>query len=308
MNKQNKYFMLLDDYSDKTERVIELLNSKRFSYTKQITPDLEVRLIISHIGWRSNWKLENVETACNYLLENINQNKVKYELKGGISNGPDFQKKGERYFNFTCYISDCETIIENSLSEEECFNKFLELSKKKSTEICKARLLHLFLPLDIDMQALEMIQNDPEKVNKYLLGDKDRDIEGMFEGREGDEHYRQKLYDLWHLLGKQDYLGQIGKNASSEVEICTPIDNSSPLLQKLAGLDDYDPKESPVYNFLESLDTRKKDDMDVTAEDLCKPFNLEIEVNGKKEEIKSFHNWYCVLASCLRDAEGCEGK
>jgi len=136
----------------------------------------------------------------------------------------------------------------------------------------------------------------------------DRDVEGMFENRESDEHYRQKLYDLWHLLGKKYYLRQIGKNASSKVENLTPIDNPHDDLLKLAGLSNGNPKGFAIYTFLESLDTGKKDDRDITAEDLCKPFNLVIEVNGKKEEIKSFHNWYCALASCLRGAEGCEGK
>ena len=202
--------------------------------------------------------------------------------------------------NFELLMSGIEKCAKNNQINTECFDII-------SPQRIKTTLLHLFLPLDIDMQALEIIKDDPGEVKKYLWGDKDRDIEGMFESREGNEHYRQKLYDLWHLLGKQDYLRQIGKKASSKVERFTPIDNSSPLLQKLAGLDD-DPKESPVYNFLESLDTGKKDDRDVTAEDLCMPFNLKIEVNGKKEEIKSFHNWYCALASCLRGAEGCEGK
>lgn len=187
---------------------------------------------------------------------------------------------------------------QNSKHIDEALDLVDKEYKKKNLSKLFKNLLHLFLPIDIDMQALEIIKDDPGEVKKYLWGDKDRDIniEGMFESREGDDHYRQKLYDLWHLLGKQDYLRQIGKNASSKVESFTPIDNPSPFLRKLAGLDD-DPKESPVYNFLESLDTGKKDDRDITAEDFCKPFK-DMKVND--EGIESFPKWYRVLAKELR--------
>lgn len=242
--------------------------------------------------------LRNIGNATEIL------NRCQFNHKFGVTdNDEQYKRKVREAWSFDD--------VESWDPLKDRFKEGLKKGLKGQEKVIKAttnQILHLFLPIDIDMQALEMIQNDLGKVNKYLWGDKDRDIEGMFEGREGDEHYRQKLYDLWHLLGKKDHLRHIDKNASSKVEIFTPIDNSSPFLQKLAGLDDDDPKESPVYNFLESLDTGKKDDRDVTAEDLCKPFNLEIEVNGKKEEINSFHNWYCALASCLRGAEGCEGK
>ena len=197
---------------------------------------------------------------------------------------------------------------QNSKHIDEALDLVDKEYKKKNLSKLFKNLLHLFLPIDIDMQALEIIKDDPGEVKKYLWGDKDRDIniEGMFESREGDEHYRQKLYDFWYLLGKKDYLMQIGKNASSKAKSFTPIDNHSPSIQQLAGLSNEDPKESPIYEFLESIDTGKKGDIHLTAEDLCKSFNFEVEVNGKKEKNKSFHNWYCALASCLRGAEGSE--
>lgn len=306
MNKQNKYFMLLDDGCDKTEKVIELLKFKSFSYTKQITSNLEVRLIISHIGWRSNWNLTNVEAACKLLLNDINEKKVKYELKGGISNGPDYRKAGDKYFDFTCYISDCESIIENSTSEVECFNKFLELSKKKSTETCIANLFHLFLPLDIDMQALA-----DKKVNKKeYLQEMSNNLEVLYRLKKYDSkninhHYQQKLYDLWYLLRSgirnKELLVEIEKHASSELKNLTPIDNPSNELLVIAGINNKNPKASRVYKFFESLDARKVEGKDLAeaVDYLCKPF-INIKIKGN-DDITTFHDWYCALAKCLRN-------
>jgi len=158
-------------------------------------------------------------------------------------------------------------------------------------------ILSLFLPLDIDMQALEIIKNDLEKVNKYLWGDKDKNIEGMFESHKSGEHYRQKLYDFWHLLGKKEYLEEIRESASSKVKSLTPIDNPSTSIQQLAGLNNRDPKETLIYKFLESLDTAKKDSTNITAKDLCEPFK-NLKVNDK--EMKSVPKWYRALAEELR--------
>ena len=174
---------------------------------------------------------------------------------------------------------------------------FPKIKARKDRQKAFLDILHIFLPLDIYMQALETA----EKKDDYLK-DMHTDLEKLYDSekymdKEKKEHYRQKLYDLWFLLEPSK---ENERRASPEAKKLTSIDNNPPdNLLKLARLGNGIPEESPIYKFLGVLDTG----MDVTAEDLCKPFNLEIEVNGKKEEIKSFHNWYCALASCLRGAE-----
>ena len=203
-------------------------------------------------------------------------------------------------------IKELAEVLKSDINKaKEMFDNLCEYIKKKSTELTPAFLLHLFLPLDIDMQALQATKNPKDYLNDIYT-----DLDKLYKSgkyKEGkiDEHYRQKLYDLWYLLEPSK---ENNRRASPEAKKLTSTDNPHDDLLKLAGLSNGKSEEFPVYNFLESLDTRKKDDMDVTAEDLCKPFNLEIEVNGKKKEINSFHNWYCALASCLSEAEGCEGK
>jgi len=195
-------------------------------------------------------------------------------------------------------------------TDKRLVDKILNVITKKkhtSTNCPKIRdqekiistILHLFLPLDIDMQAMKTTKNPKDYLNDMYADLEDLYNLDKYKGRDKNDHYRQKLYDLWDLL---ELSKENKRRASPEAKKLTSIGIPDALL-KLAGLSNGNPKESPIYKFLGVLDTGKKDDMDVTAEDLCKPFNLEIEVNGKKEEINSFHNWYCALASCLRGAE-----
>jgi len=147
-------------------------------------------------------------------------------------------------------------------------------------------LLHLFLPLDIDMQALKMIKNNTEKAQKYR--------EEMFQTRSSDKHYRQKLYDLWYLLGEK---GDGTLKPSPEAYKLIPIGDlkGKNTLRRLAGLDNKNPKESPIYKFLEYLDTVMKDNKSIANEItyLLKPFN--------ENNIKSFYDWYRALDECLKD-------
>lgn len=152
----------------------------------------------------------------------------------------------------------------------------------------KNYILHLFLPLDLDMQALEMIKDDKEKVKKYLWGDSGNKIEGMFQNRKDNEHYRKKLSDLWSKVDELTKSGSI---------------NNINDLRKLVGLDNGKTEESQIYKFLESLDTCKEDDKNVTVAPLCNPFK-EWKINDK--EINSFHDWYCALAGCLKGGRACK--
>ncbi len=256
-------FIFVDDESEKTERIIALLNSKKYSHATSISDSLAVRLIISHIGWRSNWDVDKIDSGCRNLIESLIDNKVSYELKGGVSNGPDFQRAADKYFDFTCYISDCETIIENSRSEEECFNKFLELSKKKSIERLKSQLLHLFLPLDIDMQALEILNKKKKNGEKAK-----RSEEYLAEMYEDKIKYSQKLLDL----------------QEKAKELPQEIDKDH--FNKLCGI-----TNENVYKFFEMLDRKETDHN--------KLLKHKWGING----VTSFHDWFCKLAECLRSKQ-----
>jgi len=295
-----------EDFIDKLRKkkdsiVVFYTHTQEFTETNK---DIDKGIVLWHIPSKKD--IKNLKEYCD-----INQERILFIGKSGLS---DIRKEAEKAKLFklvvgsfdTTKIKSCFRLDKSPLDFNSIYNCLSGESKKAEIDKTIYQILHLFLPLDIDMQTLEILKDDAGKIEKYLWGDKHTDIEGMFESREGDEHYRQKLYDLWHLLGKQDYLTQIDKSTSSEIENLMPINNPSLSLQKLAGFNNRAPKESQIYKFFESIDTAKKDDMDVTAEDLCKPFNLEVEVSGKKEKIKSFHNWYCALASCMREAEGSE--
>ena len=159
-------------------------------------------------------EIEILKRYCN----NINQKRILFIGKSGLS---AIREKAEETKLFklvvarfnTTKVKNCFKLDSGDLDFDSIYNCLSGESKKAEIDKTIYQILHLFLPLDIDMQTLEILKDDTEKVETYLHGDKYTDIEGMFESREGDEHYRQKLYDLWHLLGKQDYLRQIGKKA-----------------------------------------------------------------------------------------------
>ena len=307
----------LNEYFDKeghdtvkrehVEDVVDVLKSQTDAYSKTV---LIWHLTSLCFGDNYIEDDDELKSAVQYFKDNLS---IVLDFKLAVSDNHNFYNAAKEisWFDFADSWYQLRTLfkIKDGYSLVKGLKSLPSIKKKDEISNTTSFLRHLFLPIDIDMQALEIIKDDAGKVEKYLWGDKYTDIEGMFEGREGDEHYRQKLYDLWHLLGKQDYLRQIGKDPSSKVEHLAPIDNPSPSLQKLAGLSNGNPKESPIYQFLKALDERKKDGNDLKEEVdyLLTPFK-SIELKIGDDEINSFQDWYCALDSCLREAEGCEGK
>ncbi len=192
-------------------------------------------------------------------------------------------------------------ILENSNSEKikQDFLALFELFNKSPIDklfIRKRYLLHLFLPLDIDMQALKATENQEGYLNNMRTDLDEPYKSGKYKDGKIDEHYRQKLYDLWFLLKPSE---ENKERASPEGIKLTPINNPHDDLLKLAGLGNGISEESPIYKFLESLDERKTKAINY----LLEPFESSDlkECDGK--EINSFHDWYCALASCLRGVE-----
>lgn len=145
------------------------------------------------------------------------------------------------------------------------------------------QLLHLFLPLDIDMQALAIIHKveDKKRADKdildYLINSKEP--QGMLRNRSG---YKAKLTEALDTVKKVKEL----KNKED-------IQN---LLEARKG-------------FLEMLDKMKVEVGRATSENAAKA-TVNNYLNSKEnkfwENVNSFHAWYCALAECLRGEEACK--
>ncbi len=301
--------LIFDPANDRNiQWVIEKLDSSQFqkrdykeiskvALKVEVKDISQVQAVIYHAGGSGGVSVEQAGINIDELLS-FRSEKDSFIY---LSDGPNYRDIGKKdkalkiVDTSSNFKEDIKKIIEyESIS---CYDAILRYCKKKAEIISFSLLLHLFLPLDIDMQALEMIQGDSEKVKKYLWGDKD--VEGMFQSRKGDEHYRQKLYDLWYLIGEKPPEDNKWK-PSEEAKKLTPINNPDHNLRKLTGLDNGRTEESQIYKFFKFLDTCKKNDKNVTAASLSKPFK-DWKINDR--EINSFHNWYSELASCFKGGD-----
>ena len=128
----------------------------------------------------------------------------------------------------------------------------------------------LFLPLDIDMQALEILAK--KKENGVKIKNPKEYLEEIYAD---NIDYVQKLKEL-----------QAKVNTIGEIE---GIDKER--LEKIVGIGNEN-----VDQFFEKLGGKKND----PDEFLGHSWGID--------RVNSFHDWYCALSSCLRGAEGCEGK
>ncbi|MFQ5455624.1 MAG: hypothetical protein ACE5EA_05380 [Nitrospirota bacterium] len=154
----------------------------------------------------------------------------------------------------------------------------------------------LFLPLDIDMQALAEILNDgklenskkEKKIIDYLTTEEEP--KGMFKDNlENNVDYKKKL--------------NVAQKKAKETE---KVKNND-IIRRLLGLENKE--DSRILKFMELLNS-KKDEVKKNgkipienAKDIINYFsqNGGWKVKGANPEvIKSFHDWYRVLDSCLR--------
>jgi len=186
------------------------------------------------------------------------------------------------------------------------FEQLWEYLEKKSHKNLTFLLLHLVLPLDIDMQAIQILKERRDKEHS-------KTPEEYFDELQNDgTNYLQKLSDLWWIIAgfdKTDYGSEFAELPSPSKEskdlvkdkslslVTSGTDLDMGLLKHLSGLtDECKPnKDSAVYKFFESLGTGE-------INDLYNPFNIKI--NNK--DIISFHDWYCALAECLRGEDACK--
>lgn len=285
-------------------------------------------LVISEAIYDSNQSLTETDIEdCKIKVENDWYFLKEKETSEHISDVVDrLNKKGnfrlilihrgieDKYLNslrnglphIACKIGGFHTIGDEIKDRIEKYDTdyVIEYYEKKRLNDLKSQILQLFLPIDIDMQALKTTENAEAYLNDMYAG-----LEELYKlekdnERNKNEHYRQKLYDLWYLL---DPTKGNKERASAEAKKLTPISNPSDDLRKLVRLDSGKPEKSPIYQFLESLDKQKKDGNDLKEEVdfLLAPFKSSgLKIGGN--EIKSFHDWYCALASCLRGEEACK--
>lgn len=137
------------------------------------------------------------------------------------------------------------------------------LQKQQITEY----FLSLFLPLDIDMQALEDMEKS--KRTGYL--------EEMRVGKTG--FYIELLSSMAEILKK-----------NLDVKL-------SETFFSISGLNkDFEPDQtSYIYKFLECLDNNSKE-ADVLLNYFANSWPNE-------KNISSFHDWYSELASCFREGK-----
>ncbi|MGQ9691634.1 MAG: hypothetical protein ACUVQY_10350, partial [Thermoproteota archaeon] len=189
----------------------------------------------------------------------------------------------------------------------------------KLLSVLKHRIVHLFLPLDIDLQGIaEVKKKDKVKANEYLnevLEEVSKEV--LKEKEPASNYYRQKLADLWYMVARKE-------NGKSEKKLLANgqaiIDLISEQLKKSEVKDQQqdvvtywtkllgncgltfnedaplDPSKiqpdenSEIFKFMFKLDecvtNQKCDNID------------EILKFDKTSEI-FFHKWFCALDECL---------
>ena len=297
----------LDEYFDKeghdtvkrehVEDVVDVLKSKTDAYTKTV---LIWHLTSSCFGNNYIEDDDALKRAVQYLKDNMS---VVLDFKLAVSDNHNFYNAAKEisWFDFADSWYQLRTLfkIKEGYSLAKGLKSLSSIKKKDEISNTISFLRHLFLPLDIDMQALETTENK----NSYL-NDIYADLEELYnldkyKGGDKNDHYRQKLYDLWHLLERSE---ENKRRASLEAKKLTSIDNPPDALLKLAGLDSGKPEKYPIHQFLESLDKRKKDGNDLAREVdyLLAPFESRKLKGCDGKEINSFHDWYCALDLCLK--------
>lgn len=255
------------------------------------------------------WHLSSASVELPNLQNTIDKLKKYFPnavLKVGKSQDEGYRKETERskYFHFVLDRLSLEAEFDKyNWNIDRIVKKGIKgFNERVKKENVKNYFLMHFLPLDIDMQALKDAESP-----KVFLENMYEDIKVLYRLKKYDSkninhHYRQKLYDLWYLLGQENLLKKIGEDASSKVKNLTPIDNPSEALLKIAGINNNDPKASQVYKFFESLDNARKmgdKDLTKTIKNLFNPFDIQIKEEKKK--ITTFHEWYCALDRYLRN-------
>jgi len=164
------------------------------------------------------------------------------------------------------------------------FNALVRKTKKKESEIWKSSILKLFLPLDIEMQTLTCLQkqNKTDKINDFLVKETSQgstEPSGMLRTI---SDYEVKLKEI----KKIDEIEELKENKT---------------LRRLLNMDEGNTEIVEFFTRLNEAKTKIQNNEEPSYEGIIKYFsNLNWQVDGADPEtIKSFHDWYCAVASCL---------
>jgi hypothetical protein len=148
--------------------------------------------ILYFIGDENRKNFENVER----MIKNLGLNLIL--IHSGPNNGYYTRIKSQK-FNVTIIgfhtQDDIYKKIEGVINDNNKLNEFIEWIKKKIEETRSNNLLSLFLPLDIDMQALGEIKDDQKRI-KYMAD--------MFEGFDGC--YEDKYTEACNIINSNEDL------------------------------------------------------------------------------------------------------
>lgn len=261
------------------DNVMIILNGCKYTF-------VEVCKVIKNIMGIETWNedaalMQIIAFACHDT-----ENKLKDKFRSGvinytISGGDDKESELTRWNKLFKPIAEAIKYKRVSFFKKRFEHLLDHCNGKPLDEIpwpgsdTLQKILRIFLPLDIDMQALEAAKD-----KEGYLSDMYKDLESLYKSvKNKDEHFRQKLYDLWYFLDPEKYKEKASHDAKNFDPI--PVDKTENL--KLhAGFNCKKPEESPVYKFFESLD------------------NKLLGGKFKVNDGYSFHDWYRKLGECLK--------
>jgi len=157
--------------------------------------------------------------------------------------------------------------FEKSRNFDNLFKKLWDIFSTSSKESTINHLLNLFLPLDIDMQALSIIH------------------------REVEEKKRDEKDVLNYLINSEEPEGMLRSKGKYEEKLTEKIQKNKKIESLLKKLE----------KFLKMLDEMKENVKNSKSEADAK--NVIKKYLGRKDfwkKVEYFHKWYCDLAECLR--------
>jgi hypothetical protein len=266
---------------------------------KDCTEDCLIRVLIWHLS-SSSIAFDDVDRV--FTISDFDKARelldgCQFSHKFGVTDNKQDYKKA---FKSTGWF----TAVESWAELNERFSGDIEKGLEGKEEIerdLKRYLLYIFLPLDIDMQAL----GEQESNSELYLNEMAADLEELYKYKKYAEekrtHYRRKLYNIWRIIGLRSDAGEPVPEIK-ELNTAKAIVENKDLHELVGG----GGKDSQIHMFLAHLDERLSTERNTAKVCFCKPFSgYKITVNGKERELRTFHDWYCALASCLHGEESC---
>ena len=187
---------------------------------------------------------------------------AKLKVKGIETKCEEYHHDEDFYTSRIVPFGDCRNNV-NELAEE-----LLKEVERKNKTFGRYEIPHLFLPLDIDMQALKSLYD--EKING--------------KNRKNPRAYLKEMY-----ADNVNYLQKFNELQAKAKELGETEGINKERLGQLAGI-----SNGNACQFFKKLGD-EKDDPD---EFLDHSWGID--------GVSSFHDWYCALASCLRSEDACK--